>query len=121
MPIPAPVQRLSFPLSPEVENALMERVLDEEIKRIDEDLDRAFPDDMLPTMEPLPGPDRLQRYLSLTPESDLMMLEHDTYLNDLAAGMAPPPFSMFWQQLLTFPDIFSEVRRDFIALRKKYT
>jgi hypothetical protein len=121
LPIPAPVQRLNFILTPERENELMERVLDEEIKRIDEDLDRAFPDDMLPTMEPLPGPKRLERYNSLTPESDAMMLQHDTYLRDLAAGMAPPPFSMFWKQLLTFPDIFSEVQKDYAQLRKKYT
>jgi Mg/Co/Ni transporter MgtE len=121
MPIPAPVQRLSFPLTPEVENQLMERVLDEEIKRIDEELDRAFPDDMLPTMEALPGPKRLERYNALTPESDAMMLEHDTYLEDLAAGMAPPPFSKFWQQMLTIPDLFGEVQKDYNQLRKKYT
>jgi len=120
LPIPAPVQRLSFVLTAERENELMERVLDEEIKRIDEDLDRAFPDDMLPTMEPLPGPERLARYNSLTPESDALMLQHEDYLSHLAAGMAPPPFSGFWKQLLTFPDIFSEVQKDWIQLRKKY-
>jgi hypothetical protein len=118
--IPQPVQRLNFVLSAEQENLILERVLDEEIKRIDDDLERAFPKDMLPTMEPLPPQERYQRYLSLTPESDAIMLGHDSYLNDLAAGMAPPPFSAFWQQLLTFPDIFSEVRKDWVNLRKKY-
>ncbi len=118
--IPAPAQRLNFVLSPERENEILERVLDEEIKRIDDDLDRAFPDDMLPTMQPLPSEERYQRYLSLTPESDAIMLQHDSYLSDLAAGIAPPPFSQFWRQLLTFPDIFTEVRKDFVQLRKKY-
>lgn len=116
----APAHKLFFTMTPKEEKEIMESTIDEALKAIEEEIELAFPEDMIPSMAPLPGAQRYQRYVQLTPPIDTPLILDGDYLKKYEIGQVRPPFSMFWQQMLAFPDIFKEAQRDFLKLAKEY-
>ena len=115
MPQP-PLNKLFFSLTPEVENEIANDVIDNMLLEIQEDIERAFPDDMLPTMVELPPEQRAEAYGRMTDPRDVDLIRDKNYLENLEAGRARMLVSPAWRQMAIFPDIFLEAQKDFIKV-----
>ena len=109
-------QRLQFTLSHKTEKAIIDRELDDAIQRVQQVVDSAFPDG-LPVMDKPGTPEeRLLRYQKVTYEEDKPLLAINGYIAKFKRSEQPPLLSPFWQALVLFPDLYEEMRKDYMRV-----
>lgn len=111
--------RLTFNLSARREAEITAQTIEDMITEMQEDIMRAFPHDQLPGTAKGTPEFRRQYYAGITGEFDRPLLLDDNYLAKLRDGLAPLPMSPFWRQLTVFPDIYNEIRRDYMSLMEE--
>lgn len=110
---------LGFTLSPDLDNEIMNRVADEIADGLYPDIDRAFPGARVVTFDLPPKPERLGIYTEKTSVNDFPMLKDPDYLKKYKQGLYPQPESPFWNTLLSLPDDFDDVLKDFQSVYKE--
>jgi hypothetical protein len=69
----------------------------------------------------LPGPARLDKYWSVTPDlSDLELITDPNYEVRLRQGLDRPPVNSYWMNLLREPGLFTKTALDFVRLNAQY-
>ena len=61
---------------------------------------------------------RFAHYMDLTSPGDMQLMLLDNYLELVKMGAAPVMENPRWQAIMTIPEIFEDVRADFIHLLK---
>lgn len=110
------MQSLPFVLTADTENEIMEREAKALAKELEEDLERAFPDFLLPTMVEPSAERRLAHYVSRTAQEDWPLLQDPDYIDKYHAGLLPALISPLWANLVAIPFIWKKARADFLSL-----
>ena len=109
-------QRLNFTLSKEKERAILDREVDRAIKHSQETVGKVFPDGLPHMDKPGTPEERLLRYQKVTYEEDKPLLAINGYIAKFKRGELPPLLSPFWQALVLFPDLYNEMRKDYMRV-----
>lgn len=108
-------KRLPFSMTPEKREEISKRVA----QRIAERMDKAVKmilDGNFPTMRDMPPDQRLLTYVQMTVPNDFQLLLIPDYLELQRQGLLPVLESPRWQEMMSIPDLFTEVRADFLNL-----
>lgn len=114
---PFPVQqRLNFTLPHDKEREILERVMDNSIKNVQQAVAQAFPEGLPMTDKPGTPEERFERYQRVTYEEDYPLLAVDGYIAKFKRGELRPFMSPFWQHLILLPEFFEEMRKDYLRV-----
>lgn len=113
-------RHLPYTLTAEKRNEISERVQEYMAQRVKDAIDR-FNENGLPTMRSLPPDKRLLHYVMITAREDYPFIAaYPDWPERIREGLAPVPKSPRWQALASVPDLYKDVRSDFISvLRQK--
>ena len=107
---------ITFTLSADTENEIMEAQAERLAGEVMDDILNAFPDFRLPTSQAVDGPARLAKYTEETSEADFPMIMDKDYLDKYRQGIYPQPESPFWNDLIGVPVAFRYAQADFSRL-----
>jgi hypothetical protein len=114
-----PQKHLPYTLTADQRNEISERVQDYMVQRLKDAVER-FNENGLPTMKDLPAEKRLMHYVMITDRADFQFIEAwADWPERIRAGLAPVPRSPRWQALASVPDLYRDVRSDFLSVLKR--
>ena len=93
---------------------ILERVVTERLGMIKERALRAYPDGVIVGTKKLSPRQMFDRVLLKTMGPDWPLLMDPDYLTKYQAGVAPPPVSPFWLDLLSIPESWKKIRDSFV-------
>ena len=111
---------LSFVLPAADENALLDQVTKEIGDEFTADIERAFPDYLMPAMQSLGPRERLARYVLLTAPENFDLIMDEDYVEKFQQGLVLPPVpdDLDWLGILSLPDLWKETAADFRRLHR---
>lgn len=109
--------RLHFTLPHDIERDIEDREIADAINRVEEAVERAYPQGLPQMKAPGTPEQRLFRYELLTDPIDLDILGEPGYIAAFKRGEAPLPQSEFWRQLIMFEDLFKATWADYMKVR----
>ena len=116
-----PVQYGPLRISQAKATEIMERVIDERTKTLYSRAMEVFPDGLLLGMKKIPPRQRFAQYLLQTQDpTDFLRVEDPDYLEKYNSGEISAPTSPFWLNVLSIPDLWLEITKDFRHLKQEY-
>ena len=100
-----------------VETEIMLDVIDSITSSLTDEADEALPDGIFPSLTKITSRrEKLADYLVFTDPADLPLLADPQYLDRYRAGLALAPVSPRWQSIISLPEQFKQMRREFLSL-----
>lgn len=76
-------------------------------------------DNKFPSMREMSPDQRFAYYVTMTDPQDFQLLQQPDYIEKYRKGLYPILKSPRWQTLMSIPDLFQEVRSDFLSLYRR--
>lgn len=76
-------------------------------------------DNKFPSMREMSPDQRFAYYVTMTDPLDFQLLQQPDYIDKYRKGLYPILKSPRWQTLMSIPDLFQEVRSDFLSLYRR--